>query len=128
MLRRDGDGGLRELDAADAIGRARLVLSVGELRFASPPNARCCVIYLTGLRLGACRISATGGDTSRCCGRAVMDRRLISIAVCAGLGAIVGVAVSDLVHTSHLIGNILAGLGGGCGALVGVLMTRRRGV
>jgi hypothetical protein len=55
-----------------------------------------------------------------------MDRRLISIAICAGLGAIVGVAISDLLHTSHLIGDILAGLGGGCGALIGALMTRRR--
>jgi hypothetical protein len=55
-----------------------------------------------------------------------MDRRLISIAVCAGLGAIVGVAIADLMLTSHVIGNVLAGLGGSLGALVGTLITQRR--
>ena len=93
---------------------------------ASPVRpARCSVIYLTGLRVQRMQ-DVLDWRRMRCCGRAVMDRRLISIAVCAGLGAIIGVAIADLVHTSHLIGDILAGVGGGCGALVGALMARRR--
>jgi hypothetical protein len=55
-----------------------------------------------------------------------MDRKLISVAVCAGVGAIMGVAIADLLLTSHVVGNVLAGLGGGLGALVGALVTRRR--
>ena len=71
-------------------------------------------------------MSIDGGDVPLCRWRAVMDRRLIWIGICAGLGAIVGVATADLVHTSDLVGSVLAGLGGGLGALIGALIVRRR--
>ncbi len=55
-----------------------------------------------------------------------MDHRVMWIAVCAGLGAIAGVAIGDVVHASHAIGEVWAGLGGGLGALAGALVVRRR--
>jgi hypothetical protein len=40
-------------------------------------------------------------------------------AICAGIGAIIGAAIGDVLSVSHAIGMVLAGLGGGLGALVG---------
>ena len=54
-----------------------------------------------------------------------MDRRLISIALCAGLGAIVGVATGDILHASHTAGQVLAALGAGIGAIIGGCIARR---
>ena len=46
-------------------------------------------------------------------------KKAIWIAICGGIGAIVGVAIGDVLSVSHTIGMGLAGLGGGLGALVG---------
>ncbi len=55
-----------------------------------------------------------------------MDRRLIWIGICAGIGAIAGVAIGDVLHASHAIADAVAGLGGGLGALAGTLIVRGR--
>ncbi len=55
-----------------------------------------------------------------------MDRRLIRIGICAGIGAIAGVAIGDVLHASHAIADAVAGLGGGLGALAGTLIVRGR--
>ena len=55
-----------------------------------------------------------------------MDRRLVWIAVCAGVGAIVVVATGDIFsNSSHAARVALAGLGAGFGAFVGTYVTRR---
>jgi len=41
------------------------------------------------------------------------------IAICGGIGAIVGVAIGDALSVSHAIGMVLAGLGGALGAAIG---------
>ncbi len=49
------------------------------------------------------------------------------VALCAGGGAVVGVAVGDLLHVPHVWGVILAGLGGAIGVGAGVYLSGRVG-
>jgi len=40
-------------------------------------------------------------------------------AICAGGGALIGVAVGDWYSVSHIVGMVLAGAGAGIGAVIG---------
>ena len=44
------------------------------------------------------------------------------VAICAGGGALIGVAVGDWYSVSHTVGMVLAGAGAGIGAVIGSVL------
>ena len=45
-------------------------------------------------------------------------KKTVTIAICAGVGGIIGVAVGDAIGVSHIIGMVLAGLVAALGVYV----------
>ena len=46
-------------------------------------------------------------------------RKWMVLAMCAGVGAFIGVAVGDFMHVSHAVGMAFAGAGGAVGGMIG---------